>query len=110
LSHKDDFEKIGVEFDIDGNKILIRSIPSYLSGVDLADFFQEFQEGFDESARDKFLASYSCRNAIRKGDSLNIWDVAFILQDFDPNQRCPHGRPAVIKISIEELERRFGRC
>jgi DNA mismatch repair protein MutL len=110
LSHKDDFEKIGVEFDIDGNKILIRSIPSYLSGVDLADFFQEFQEGFDESARDKFLASYSCRNAIRKGDSLNIWDVAFILQDFDPNQRCPHGRPAVIKISIEELEKRFGRC
>jgi DNA mismatch repair protein MutL len=110
LSHKDDFEKIGLEFDIDGNKILIRSIPSYLSGVDLADFFQEFQEGFDESARDKFLASYSCRNAIRKGDSLNIWDVAFILQDFDPNQRCPHGRPAVIKISIDELERRFGRC
>jgi DNA mismatch repair protein MutL len=110
LSHKDDFEKIGVEFDIDGNKILIRSIPSYLSGVELTDFFQEFQEGFDESARDKFLASYSCRNAIRKGDSLNIWDVAFILQDFDPNQRCPHGRPAVIKISIDELEKRFGRC
>jgi DNA mismatch repair protein MutL len=112
LAHRSEFEKIGIEFEVfqDENKILVWSIPTFLSGVDLSDFFVEFQDGVSEEAKDQFLASYSCRNSIRKGDSLNIWDIAFILQDFDVNQRCPHGRPAVIKLTIDELEKRFGRC
>ncbi len=112
LAHRSEFEKIGIEFEVfqDENKVLVWSIPTFLSGVDLSDFFVEFQDGVGDQAKDQFLASYSCRNSIRKGDSLNIWDIAFILQDFDVNQRCPHGRPAVIKLTVEELEKKFGRC
>ncbi len=112
LVHRSQFEKIGIEFEVfvHENKVLVWSIPTFLSGVELSEFFVEFQDGVSEEAKDQFLASYSCRNSIRKGDSLNIWDIAFILQDFDVNQRCPHGRPAVIKLTIDELEKRFGRC
>ncbi len=110
IEKKDEFKSYGIEFDVDGEKLKIFSIPYYLAGVELAEFFEEFSDGFTESKVNSFLASLACRTVIRKGDNLSVWDVAKILEDFDPNQRCPHGRPAVIKIDFDEIQKKFGRC
>ncbi|MCS7213129.1 MAG: DNA mismatch repair endonuclease MutL [Candidatus Calescibacterium sp.] len=112
LDRKEDFEKIGLNIsaDIENSKIKISSIPYYLSGFELSDFLMEFSEGFEMKKIENFLAGVACRTVIRSGDKLDHWDILQILQDFDVDQRCPHGRPAVIKLDIEELEKKFGRC
>lgn len=112
IDRKEDFEKIGLHLVpiLEESKVKIFSIPYYLSGVDLGEFLEEFADGFEIRKIEKFLANICCRTVIRTGDRLEIWDIMKILEDFDPNQKCPHGRTAVIKLDIEELERKFGRC
>ena len=107
---KEDFHKIGINFEVDGTKIKVFSIPYFLSGFDLSEFFEEMQDGISERKLMEFLGEVACRRAIRKGDRINTWEITEILEGFDPSQRCAHGRPAVIKISQDELERKFGRC
>ena len=106
----EEFHKIGIEFEVDGNRIKVFSIPYFLSGFDLPEFFEEFQDGMSDKKLTEFLGEVACRRAIRKGDRINVWEITEILEKFDPSQRCAHGRPAVIKISQDELERKFGRC
>jgi DNA mismatch repair protein MutL len=63
-------------------------------------------------ATDNLAKSYSCKAAIKAGDKLNENEMRILVdQLFGVNMpyHCPHGRPTVIKINLEELDRRFGR-
>ncbi|MCP4566115.1 MAG: DNA mismatch repair endonuclease MutL [FCB group bacterium] len=56
--------------------------------------------------------SMACRAAVMAGDRLAAEEViSLILNLFAQNNPycCPHGRPTFIKISVEELDGRFGR-
>lgn len=112
IDRKEEFEKIGMNIstNIEESKVKIFSIPYYLSGFELGEFLEEFADGFEMKKVEKFLADICCRTVIRSGDRLDLWDVLQILDEFDINQKCPHGRSAVIKLDIEELEKKFGRC
>jgi DNA mismatch repair protein MutL len=58
------------------------------------------------------IARLACRRALKSGDSLNQNQAEALLEELlacqDPF-RCPHGRPTMIKISLDELGKRFGR-
>ncbi|MEK7670384.1 MAG: DNA mismatch repair protein MutL, partial [Bacteroidota bacterium] len=63
-------------------------------------------------ARDKLAKSFSCKAAIKAGDRLNPAEMVSLIDHLFATQMpyvCPHGRPVVVKISIEELDKRFGR-
>ncbi|HEY8552766.1 MAG TPA: DNA mismatch repair endonuclease MutL [Thermaerobacter sp.] len=54
----------------------------------------------------------ACKAAIKAGDRLHPREMAQLLADLAACQQpyaCPHGRPTVIRLGVEELERRFGR-
>ena len=56
--------------------------------------------------------SYSCKTAIKAGDKLNEKEMRLLIDQLFATSMpyvCPHGRPIVIKISLEEFDRRFGR-
>ncbi|MCK5126472.1 MAG: DNA mismatch repair endonuclease MutL [candidate division Zixibacteria bacterium] len=56
--------------------------------------------------------SVACRAAVMAGDRLSSEEViSLVIKLFSMNNPycCPHGRPTFIKISIEELDSRFGR-
>ena len=62
--------------------------------------------------RDNIAKSYSCRTAIKAGDSLSEKEMRLLIDQLFATvipYVCPHGRPIVIKISLEEFDRRFGR-
>ena len=62
--------------------------------------------------RDNIAKSYSCRTAIKAGDSLSEKEMRLLIDQLFATVMpyvCPHGRPIVIKISLEEFDRRFGR-
>jgi DNA mismatch repair protein MutL len=69
-------------------------------------------EGAVEELREEIAASLSCRGAIKINHSLTVEEQRALLQDLvatDNPYRCPHGRPIILRLSQEEMERRLGR-
>jgi DNA mismatch repair protein MutL len=62
--------------------------------------------------RDNIAKSYSCKAAIKAGDKLSESEMRLLIDQLFATSMpyvCPHGRPILVKISIDEFDRRFGR-
>ena len=62
--------------------------------------------------KDNLAKSYSCHTAIKAGDKLSEKEMRLLIDQLFATTMpyvCPHGRPIVIKISLNEFDRRFGR-
>jgi len=62
--------------------------------------------------RDNIAKSYSCKAAIKAGDKLSDKEMRLLIDQLFGTTMpyvCPHGRPVIIKISLDEFDRRFGR-
>jgi len=62
--------------------------------------------------RDYIAKTFACKAAIKAGDPLSPPEMNSLIDRLFATQMpyvCPHGRPIVIKIALEELDRRFGR-
>jgi len=69
-------------------------------------------ETVSRSLEEALAASLSCRAAVRFNTSLAPAEQEELINDLnrsDNPYRCPHGRPIVIRLSLEELDRRLGR-
>jgi DNA mismatch repair protein MutL len=57
-------------------------------------------------------ATMACRAAVKAGDKLNDAQIRSLIEGYvelkDPHS-CPHGRPPVIKMAFEEIEKLFKR-
>ena len=54
----------------------------------------------------------ACKAAVKAGDRLTAHELSDLLEMRDVVERssnCPHGRPTSLRLSIEDLERQFGR-
>lgn len=101
------------------NVIEIIGIPSELKPeheVDnLLDILHEYRKNEQQKRleiKDNLAKSYSCKAAIKAGDKLNENEMRILVDKLFATSMpyvCPHGRPIVIKIQIEELDKRFGR-
>lgn len=112
--------KIG--FDIkffSKNTVVIEGVPEDIkSGHEekiLMEIVDEYVINFREKKLDEIESlakAYSCKAAIKAGDSLNEKEMRLLIDQLFATENpyvCPHGRPIVIKISLDEFDRRFGR-
>lgn len=63
-------------------------------------------------AKENMAKSYSCKTAIKAGDKLSELEMRTLIDQLFATSMpyvCPHGRPIVVKISLDELDKRFGR-
>ena len=54
----------------------------------------------------------ACHSVVRAGDLLGLHEVRALLESMDGidyRAHCPHGRPVLLRLSLGEIERRFGR-
>ncbi|MBI2619878.1 MAG: DNA mismatch repair endonuclease MutL [Ignavibacteriales bacterium] len=101
------------------NTIVIEGIPADVrvgsEGKILQDLLDEFKQNEHHAtidARDNLAKSFACKAAIKAGDRLNTQEMISLIDQLFLTSMpyvCPHGRPVVVKISIDELDRRFGR-
>ena len=114
------FALLGFDIKLFGkNTIVIEGVPPDVKGgqeerivQDILGLYKEYQQHSPMDVRDNLAKSFSCRSAIKAGDPLNESEMrALIDQLFATSMPyvCPHGRPIVLRISIDELDRRFGR-
>ena len=81
----------------------------------LFDLLEEYSNNEREKQleqKDNIAKSYSCKTAIKAGDKLDERAMRLLIDQLFATSMpyvCPHGRPIVIKISLNEFDRRFGR-
>jgi DNA mismatch repair protein MutL len=81
----------------------------------LFDLLEEYSTNEREKhleQKDNLAKSYSCKTAIKAGDKLDERAMRLLIDQLFATSMpyvCPHGRPIVIKISLNEFDRRFGR-
>jgi DNA mismatch repair protein MutL len=66
----------------------------------------------EEEALSEILDMMSCKAAIKAGDHLTQQELKDLLckrREIERTSNCPHGRPTTMRLSIAELEQRFGR-
>jgi DNA mismatch repair protein MutL len=65
-----------------------------------------------EAALHETLDMMSCKAAVKAGDRLSPQEIADLLKQreaVERSSRCPHGRPTTLRLTIEDLEKQFGR-
>ena len=112
-------EKIGFRLSEFGkNTVLVEGLPQDLGWgneklvlKEIIDYYLEHQQEY-ASFREAIAASYACKAAVKAGDTLvrdemqNLVDRLFATKH---PYYCPHGRPIIVNLSLDELDRRFER-
>ena len=118
--HLDALRQYGFEVEpFGGTTWLIKAVPALLAKADykklLYDLLDQLGDAKTATIEQKFdgiLKLMACHGAIRAHHRLQDSQIFALLQQMDALElpyTCPHGRPTVIKITLQDLEKRFGR-
>lgn len=113
-------QRLGFEVEEFGSKsFLVRAIPALLSGMDpaaalhvLVEDFEEDEAPLQNEVEARIIARVCKRAAVKAGQVLSTEEQRTLLEDLeacDSPRTCPHGRPTMIHLSVDLLERQFGR-
>ena len=112
-------EKIGFRMKQSGkDTVLIESIPSEMTWGREKDVIKDIIDNFESSHKkysslqENIAASFACHAAIKAGDKLSTEEMRELVDRLFGTKHpyyCPHGRPIIIQLSLEELDKRFER-
>jgi len=103
------------------NSILVSGVPDFIKKEDIKNIFlwileDIWEENFSQSktleeVKNKIFAYTSCRSAIKFWHKLNLFEMNKLLKDsaLDYSATCPHGRPVVFEISLDEMKGKYER-
>ncbi|SEQ56597.1 DNA mismatch repair protein MutL [Lachnospiraceae bacterium NE2001] len=102
-----------------GNDVKLSAMPANLIGLDGREVFTELvaylTDGVSEVTEDIFvrkLATMGCKAAIKGNQEISEYEIRDLIEKLmklkDP-YTCPHGRPTLIKMTKEELDKKFKR-
>ena len=115
------FAAFGFEVnDFSGNAVSVSAIPFFLRTGEAEETVRRMV-GYllDEKERDalretekRFAAAFACGAAIKAGQKLTPEEMNALVNSLFATKNpyiCPHGRPTLVRISLDELSRRFLR-
>ncbi|HNY99910.1 MAG TPA: DNA mismatch repair endonuclease MutL [Anaerolineaceae bacterium] len=111
---------LGFQVDEFGtNTFRIHSIPAMFSTGDpaaairsLVEDFEEDETPFQEEIETKIAARVCKRMAVKAGQAMALEEQKALIRELEACESprtCPHGRPTMILLSVDLLERQFGR-
>ena len=120
--HQDDLNKVGWRFEEFGkNSLILRSVPGPLSVKVSADGASQVlirvldelaSGGAGDTWSHRLIATIACHASVRAGQSLSIDDCKNLVRQLEQAERpntCPHGRPTIVRLRANDLEREFKR-
>lgn len=112
-------EKMGFRMKEFGeNTVMIEAIPSEMAWGNEKNIIREMLDNYLEtqkkyaSFQEALAASFACKAAVKAGDVLNIDEMRELVNRLFGTKHpyyCPHGRPIIVQLSMDELDRRFER-
>jgi len=116
LELKDELRDYGfIIEDFGSNTIIVRGIPPILTKRDAEDVLKEIAHiGVKslEKIKDDAIKLISCKGAIKAHQKLSIFEMEKLMIELmhcENPYTCPHGRPTMIKLKNEDLEKMFKR-
>lgn len=113
------FSDIGFNMEIKKDFLLIDSVPVEVVNSNIEKLIEDLLEIDIEDIKsdvnrlkETLIATMACHTSIRSGQKLQLplmKDLFYNLLDCDNPYSCPHGRPIVWKMSIEEIDSKFDR-
>jgi DNA mismatch repair protein MutL len=115
------FRSFGFDIqDFGGTAVSVSAIPAFMKNSEVErsarDMIQylldEKSVGSFPDPRTRFAAAFACGAAIKAGQKLSREEMNALLNNLFSSHTpytCPHGRPTVVRISLDELSRRFLR-
>jgi DNA mismatch repair protein MutL len=97
----------------------VRAVPEILVGMDpeaglrvLVEDFEEDERPLQAQVEQKLIARICKRAAVKAGKVLSPEEQRALIADLEncgSPRTCPHGRPTMIHLSVDLLEKQFGR-
>ncbi len=118
--HAETLARLGFEVELEDAAARVRSVPEVAAGADAAQLLGDVlgelgaRASSDAIAErvDHALATMACHSVIRAGDPVTADEVRALLAQMDGidyRTHCPHGRPVLLRMRVDELARRVGR-
>ncbi|MFZ0533330.1 MAG: DNA mismatch repair endonuclease MutL [Anaerolineales bacterium] len=112
--------RLGFQVELFGKgSFLVRAIPFLLAGMDptaalaiIVEDFEEDETPLQTETEARIIARVCKRAAVKAGQILSPEEQKALLDDLEAclsPRTCPHGRPTMIHLSVDLLERQFGR-
>jgi len=114
------FARAGFEIEEFGeNTIKLVSVPSMCENMNTKQLFLDILDEIDEIAvnaiqekEEKFISTVACKASVKANMKLDAQEVDSLMKELLELENpftCPHGRPTAIKLSKNDLEKKFNR-
>ena len=101
------------------NTISIKEVPILLGKPDIKNLFNDILDNLKNMGTGKTIeikynriATLACKAAVKGNNQLSELEMKKLINDLryiEEPFTCPHGRPTIIKITLNELEKKFKR-
>jgi DNA mismatch repair protein MutL len=120
-AHAEDLARLGFEVEsFGGDSVRVAAVPALLGRGECESAVRDLAEdleGLDHGAVvgdaiGRIAASTACHAAVKANDRLTLEKMSYILQELRRTAYstvCPHGRPVLLRLTRQELEKRFER-
>ncbi len=119
MEYQDYFKELGFEIEpFGGKEYAVSAVPANLYGLAEQDLFMELLDNLEyaggkntEMILDK-IASMSCKAAVKGNQRLSTAEARELIEELltlDNPYNCPHGRPTIIAMTKQEIEKKFKR-
>jgi DNA mismatch repair protein MutL len=105
--------------------MLVRALPAALPKADSTALLRDLADDIAKHGRQEdsgalllaerlelVLATMACHGSVRAGRTLSVAEMNAVLREMEATPRsgqCNHGRPTWVKLSMEDVEKLFGR-
>lgn len=116
-THQETLRKFGFEIDFFGkNDILVRAVPNIKFSSSIENLVREIIEDLKNikiknSLIEEIIITASCKNAVKANEKLTNEEIEILLEKlYEVDEyTCPHGRPIILKLSLDDIEKGFKR-
>ncbi|MBI5663506.1 MAG: DNA mismatch repair endonuclease MutL [Nitrospirae bacterium] len=126
IKHKAVLQGLGLDIEeFGGNNIIIRSIPRALNKADAKGLLLDIASAIleeetigvkrdltEEALLKNIAARIACHKSVRGSEHLSNEELSRMMADLDKADepdKCPHGRPTRIYLSLDDLKKMFKR-
>ncbi|MCX7714609.1 MAG: DNA mismatch repair endonuclease MutL [Clostridia bacterium] len=118
--NKDFFYSMGFETEEFGdNSIIVRTTPSSIDEHDISELMVELISQLAQSKREimsvkeeRALYTIACKSAVKANRFMHFSEIEALLNEIfslDNINTCPHGRPIIVSMSKNQIEKEFKR-
>ena len=121
LDNRTSLAELGIEVEpFGGDTVIVAGYPAMLAKLNPGEILRQVIEllltdGKKPERRDlldDLMHMISCKAAVKAGDHLTTEEVSALVEQRElvqDSHHCPHGRPTVLVLTKQELDRKFGR-